>query len=170
MPPRKGISAKTPTSSLLSSSSTKSRLPSSRAKPKTQASKDATAIPIMEEQMSCLSLGVDLKGKGKASGTLKSSGSGSLPRETMLAVNAASQAMSPFVRSGFKVSTANTAEQKRTVSILVKNANEARKCLNVLRSNGSTLQVERVASSIAQKLVALDMVKTWSAYLHLTQY
>lgn len=90
------------------------------------------------------------KGKQKASGD---------PRVILMhAVNTASQSLSATIQSGWKAND-TTPSGKKTLSGVMTSAEAARKALAELRGiSPGDINVERAASSVVGKLIALEIV------------
>jgi separase len=95
----------------------------------------------------------NLKGKQKASDE-------DLRLSAMRSVNSASQALSTAVQSGWKRSSGTTqSKPSSTLSNVTASAASASKHLAILRSmRPNDIDVERAATSVLSKLVALELV------------
>jgi separase len=98
--------------------------------------------------------------KGKQKEIEKSVSDGEKLVASMRAVNAASQALSALVQSGWKRSAETTLVKKGSRPSAIDASESASKHLAVLRSlSPSDINVERVAISVLGKLVTLEMVR-----------
>ncbi|KAL7283883.1 hypothetical protein ACG7TL_001154 [Trametes sanguinea] len=148
MPP--AAKTRTTTSRLTrTASSTKSSKSASLASPDELADKLATKLSISDS-------------KGKAKDVERT------PQErkanAMRVVNSASKSLSAVAESGWKASQANS--DRTAAASAVKHATTARKELNLLRElSPGDIDVERAASSIVGKLIALEMYSAASGLL-----
>ena len=153
MPPRRT----TPATRVASTSKTaginqpltsKSKLATLKKTPKTNS--DELAAQLASQLHVSKPIATVDKGKQKASGD---------PRVILMhAVNTASQSLSATIQSGWKAND-TTPSGKKTLSGVMTSAEAARKALAELRGiSPGDINVERAASSVVGKLIALEIV------------
>ena len=130
---------------------------SRRIPPKQTAKTRANADQLANDLAKQLNIGT-AKGKQKASNEATSPESTKL--ESMRSINAASQALSTAVQSGWKNSSTNPS--KVTLNTVNSSAKEVTRHLETLRRLcPGDIDVERAAASVLGKLVALEMVRRY---------
>ena len=108
--------------------------------------------------------------KGKAKAINSESNSHDRQAAAMRAVNASSKSLSAVVESGWRASQSKTSD-RTTAASATKAATSARRDLTTLRALApGNVDIERAASSLVAKLIALEMVRLCPSFLSLFPY